>query len=1648
MMTKTHCSPGCLCQCCVGTEPRTPRNVANPQGRPRLRYQVGQYGDFLRSMIAELGTITVRTEDLLQTDALLGGAFKGSAASQSHWPPNPLSALTTRLFDDPTMALLDAWSIVLHVLTFYNERIANEGYLRSATEFRSVLELARLVGYEPRPGVSATTYLAYQLENDHALTIRSGSKAQSVPESDQLPQTFETSIDLKAHFRWNNLTPRRARPQVFEPGQTTADKRVFFEGLNTLLKPNDPVLLVFDGSEGEPFRVKKIVPDNPNQRTMIVLQDFAATPLLAEPAAAVSTADRQLRGARKALELSDDYSAVAQDVRDALKTASATIDAALAGIDIQKIVDSFEKVRSVLADMLNDDRQSRPAVPHIAAEYRIAFDDFSVRLGMLADYLRIQIAAVTAASGGVLSAIDPTGLAGPDKDRLDALKAKWSSDYVKAISPVTLAGVFHETEQFLESLSTSATPGSEANKALSKTRLLLGGLVRSLLRGIIDRFSQPRQAGVLTDARLSALSGSILTELRNSFTSQGTTTSLKAGLVTAKNAIINLLKETTVFDPFRDLVIAVQDHTGADFSAIKTEAESVVKTIGDLNDFRTTFQQFLTGTVGVDMQAVKSAASGAGIEQFGKLFTVVTPLDDNLFCDAWQHMCFELSSLDAGHLCHRANTLASALAAALGGTGNPQSACDAFLTGCDDLLRVPRQIDDASSPPLVDDVALSVDDPTTNGVTIDSAAQCALLHEVLAKLVDAVTKLEPSAPAPDLLDISVGVLMAADSTRAQFAIATEAVREINHGIDELNANLLGSRYRTETFNNFLTLLERNADTINSKCPSFLRLRDAITFFRGKLGLPRTTPDVTSTELTLLKKIWLAASSGFVKILKDAEPLLKNVVGELVAKTPLNGLQSAMPRLRQVARLVDSGNYSRIGPWLNQLVESLDHFASDLTLKADPISDASSSSQPVDIAALSREPILSPAEMARFQHRLEPTPDTGPDTPIERKAMSDLAVQLAGELNPRLAGMVYDAIENAKPPRRRRFQAIHVLRATAFPFGYNAERQTKINTTTGAIEDVAEWPLDVTKAPQSLPASTPRHGKNVLLLNGPHDKVTPGSFVVIERTTEVVPAHELENPLVARVDAVTTVTAQGYRAAAMPVTQLTLDRPWLDKNDVTASANLGRIRNIVVYLQSEPIELAGEPYDADIGPIADGDADAARVIELDDVIPGLRAGQWIVVAGERTDVPGTTGILGSELALIAGTDQVVDAPNTSGQGRPHTILYLAQPLTHSYQRQTVAIYGNVVKADHGETKAEVLGSGDARVAGQTFELKQRPLTHLSAPTPSGAESTLKVRVNGILWHPAARGAELDSDDRQYVTQTDAEGKTTVRFAGARVPSGTDNVRAEYRVGTGRAGNVATGKITQLLSRPLGVKEVTNPLPATGGADREATDHARQNAPLGVTALDRLVSVSDYADFARTYSGVVKSYATRLSDGHVQRVHLTVAGQGGDEIPTSSDLYHNLVTALHQLGDPLLPLTVQNRRLRLIVFVARLKVHPDYEFDAVRHAARSRVLGQFRFERREFGQDVMFSELMATIQATPGIAGVVVDAFGTINERREDGPLKSLTEIDNDLSEIAKAEQISDRISIRRTRRTNYGIQPAEIAFFSPRVERTLILNELL
>jgi predicted phage baseplate assembly protein len=586
------------------------------------------------------------------------------------------------------------------------------------------------------------------------------------------------------------------------------------------------------------------------------------------------------------------------------------------------------------------------------------------------------------------------------------------------------------------------------------------------------------------------------------------------------------------------------------------------------------------------------------------------------------------------------------------------------------------------------------------------------------------------------------------------------------------------------------------------------------------------------------------------------------------------------------------------------------------------------------------------------------------------------------------------------------------------------------------------------------SSVPQEQRNVLALNAKYEQIMPESWVVINRT-------DSDEPSIYKVQKTETLSKAAYGISA-EVTQLTLDRAWLKDED----RSLETLRQTTIYAQSEELKLAEEAIDPKEEPVKGNE------IELNDLYDGLQPGRWLIVSGERVDIgEKTTGVKASELVMLSGVTQRVAKVKNSEENLPgdktHTFLQLAKPLEYEYKRDTITIYGNVVKASHGETRSEVLGSGDGSKAFQQFALRQPPLTYLAAPTPAGAASTLAVRVNDILWHEADSLAGLKPSDRLYITKTDDD-KTTVIFGngqnGLRLPTGIENIKAVYRSGIGKVGNVNAEQINLLTTRPLGLKGVTNPLPATGGADKESRDQGRRNAPLAVMALDRLVSVQDYADFARTFAGIGKASATVLSDGRRQLVYVTITGTDNIPIDKSSDLYRNLFQAFQKLGDPNQAIQVEMSELMLLLLVASTHILPDYQWESVEPRIRQRLLDTFSFERRELGQAVFLSEVISTIQQVPGIAYVDVDILDTVSETEATDPAKLVAKIQaltqNEVSpsgiqpsatsadEPQNEKQPKNRIPVSLARvgpDPNKRFLPAQLAVLSPRVPLSLILN---
>ncbi|WP_326815188.1 MULTISPECIES: putative baseplate assembly protein [unclassified Streptomyces] len=626
--------------------------------------------------------------------------------------------------------------------------------------------------------------------------------------------------------------------------------------------------------------------------------------------------------------------------------------------------------------------------------------------------------------------------------------------------------------------------------------------------------------------------------------------------------------------------------------------------------------------------------------------------------------------------------------------------------------------------------------------------------------------------------------------------------------------------------------------------------------------------------------------------------------------------------------------------------------------------------------------------------------------------------------------------------------------------------------------VGSEPANVEVGIATVPEQANRH---VVALDSVYDGITVGSWVAIERprkgadAPDGIPGDEKLKFVTSRVTAVRTAAYTNYGITGRG-TELTLAEPWLDEHDVLLSA----IRDATVHAGGEALRPADEPLGEDVH---------GNELELTELYDGLRPGRHLVVSGERTDIPDTAGVHGTELVVIAAVEQQLD-PQLPGD-HVHTKLTLTTDLAFRYRRDTLRIHGNVVPATHGESRDEPIGSGDAGRTNQTFTLWQAPLTWLPAGNPLGATPTLEVRVDGLLWHEVDSLAGRGPRERVYVSGTAGDGRTTVTFGdgmhGARLPTGHENVRAQYRFGTGRAANVGADRITQAMTRPLGVTAVTNPQPATGGAEADGPGLTRRTIPLAVSALDRLVSLTDYEDFARSRAGIGRAAAREIFDGRRRILHVTVAGIDDIAIADDSEVLRALRSSLADYGDSRLPVRVDVRELVLLLVAAKVKVAPDHTWTVVEPRLRQALLTQFGSGRRELGRPARLSEVLATAHAVPGVDYVDVDVFTGVPASVTPDELAGLADslarprtavgarlaaYDEDVHRvtaddgetltqvaarygISLAELLRLNPDITDTRRLEKdrtvfvfrGIRPAQLALLSPHIADTLILTEV-
>ncbi|HYI96158.1 MAG TPA: hypothetical protein VEX68_21620 [Bryobacteraceae bacterium] len=533
--------------------------------------------------------------------------------------------------------------------------------------------------------------------------------------------------------------------------------------------------------------------------------------------------------------------------------------------------------------------------------------------------------------------------------------------------------------------------------------------------------------------------------------------------------------------------------------------------------------------------------------------------------------------------------------------------------------------------------------------------------------------------------------------------------------------------------------------------------------------------------------------------------------------------------------------------------------------------------------------------------------------------------------------------------------IFVFRQKIASFGYNApvwgslQPNLRFDSTylgvSPAITLTAPFPTDWENFTLENRADAKNNIRNVFL-DSSRPEVVAGSWIALRSPSDqpegnVAIAQVTSNAEVARTDF--TLSAKVSRLRIQQAAALTLFP----------------IRETVILCQSENLPLAEVP----IPDVIEG-----KTIVLNGACLGLAAGRRVAVSGERADLEGESA---AEVRML---DKVVLVGG-------FTVVTVDKALQYPYKRRTMRINGNLAQGTNGETVNELLGNGDGSQPFQQFKLRQNPLTYVPAATPSGGKSTLEVRVNGVLWEEVPYLFGHGPAERIYSTRQDDDAVTWVMFGdgktGARLPTGEGNVTAKYRKGIGLGGEVKANQLSQILQKPIGVRSANNPLPAGGAADPEILEDARRNAVLPITTFGRVVSLQDYQDFARAFSGVEKALATWTWSGEQRVVLLTVAGAKGAAISDGSALHSSLRKAIAAFSEPGVVPFLYTFDPVFFRVAGTVGVDSAYLIDKVRADVEAALRKTFSFEARQFGQPVHPSEVVATIQAVDGVVDVDLD-----------------------------------------------------------------------
>jgi hypothetical protein len=398
----------------------------------------------------------------------------------------------------------------------------------------------------------------------------------------------------------------------------------------------------------------------------------------------------------------------------------------------------------------------------------------------------------------------------------------------------------------------------------------------------------------------------------------------------------------------------------------------------------------------------------------------------------------------------------------------------------------------------------------------------------------------------------------------------------------------------------------------------------------------------------------------------------------------------------------------------------------------------------------------------------------------------------------------------------------------------------------------------------------------------------------------------------------------------------------------------------------PFQHCLRPQGFDANPNGLGDADLVLNNAVDEAVLKTLLNRRIIL--QRLTSDGSGGAIETTVTAIDDSKRSITLSGYPDESAGFTI-------------GNTIIRGNVVRVGHGERKPEkVLGSGAASRSHQAFVFETPEVSFVPDPTLTpGVRADIAISVADQRWEQTSTLNESGPTDPHYTVRMTEDGYLRIGFGdatnGRRLPTGMNNVRIGYRVGSGLRGNLPAGSLENTVRPHRLIERARQPLPATGGNDMEDKRSLREAAPRSLLTMERAVSLLDFANLACSHSSVwdARAFPKTGTLDHYVHVDVTVVPAGGGEL---QGLQFELRAFLQSHSAQHIRVAVERFEDLKLKLEVELQIDTTaFDPETVQENVKAALHEAFKLRQRKLGQALSLGEVYRVVEQVRGVANSV-------------------------------------------------------------------------